>query len=136
MHTPAVGCRDDRGETLIEFAFAATLFLTIIFGTIEFGLAVWQYNIVSDLAQEGARWASVRGNSTGAVQNASTSEVRDYVRSRAVGLSVNVVTTPDPLLGPPDTVTVQVSTQFTPLTTLIPHATMTLTSSATMTHSR
>lgn len=135
MRTATAGLGDDRGETLIEFAFAATLFLTIIFGTIEFGLGVWRYNILSNLAQEGARWASVRGGSTGAVQHATTAEVRAFVQSRAVGLPVTVVTTPDPLTSPPNTVTVQVSSSFTP-TGLLRFGTIPLTSSATMTLQR
>ena len=135
MQTATAGWRGDRGETLIEFAFAVTLFLTIIFGTLEFGLGVWRYNLISDLAQEGARWASVRGSSHGAVQYATTTDVRDYVRSRAVGLTVDVVTVPDPLPSPPNTVTVTVSTSFAP-TGLLPFGTIQLSSSATMTHSR
>ena len=53
---------DDRGENIIEFALASTVFFTTIFGIIIFGIGVWQYNMVSDLAQEGARWASVHGS--------------------------------------------------------------------------
>ena len=52
--------RGDCGQQLVEFALASTIFFTTIFGVLGFGLAVW-HNMVADLAQEGARWAAVRG---------------------------------------------------------------------------
>jgi Flp pilus assembly protein TadG len=136
MRTVLTGWRSDRGETLIEFAFAVAMFLTIIFGTITFGLAVWRYNIVSDLAQEGARWASVRGSSTGAVQWATQADVQTFVRSRAVGLTVDVTTNVDPMPAPPQIVEVTVQTTYNPLTPLIPMGTLTLQSKAQMVMSR
>jgi Flp pilus assembly protein TadG len=77
--------RHERGETLVEFALGLTLFLTILFGTIQFGLAVWQYNVISNLAQEGARWASVHGKNAGSPANRAAVEA--FVRSRAVGMT-------------------------------------------------
>jgi Flp pilus assembly protein TadG len=84
--------RDQRGETLIEFALAATLLLSLIFGIISLGIAAWRYNMVSDLAQEGARWASVRGKSSAALSHATQSDVQTYVNSRAAGLTITVNT--------------------------------------------
>ena len=55
---------DDRGENLIEFALVSTIFFMTLFGTIIFGIGVWRYNMVADLAQEGARWASVHGSTS------------------------------------------------------------------------
>jgi Flp pilus assembly protein TadG len=82
--------RGERGETLIEFAFASVLFFVMIFGAIEFGIAVWEYNLVSDLAQEGARYAMVHGVNSG---NPKTeAEVASYVQSRAIGLNVTTTT--------------------------------------------
>jgi Flp pilus assembly protein TadG len=81
-----------RGETLVEYALALTLFLMTLFGITQFGLAVWQFNMISNLAQEGARWASVRGG--GSASPASTADVQNYVRSRGVGISGLSVTTP------------------------------------------
>ena len=86
---------DEQGATVLEFALAATLFFMTLFGTIEFGRAVWQYNMMSDLALEGARWASVQGagnsaactTATQAACKASVAQIQDYVRSRAPGSS-------------------------------------------------
>ena len=123
----------DKGETLVEFAIASTLFLTILFGTIQFGLAVWRYNIISDLAQEGARWAAVRGSTAGAVQHATATDVRSFVQSRSVGLTVTVNTTPDPgSIAPPQIVTVQVQTTFSAFTPLLSVGTLTLESTSQM----
>ena len=72
---------DDRGENLVEFALASTVFFMTLFGTIIFGIGVWQYNMVSDLAQEGARWASVHGSSS--ASPAGQAAVQTYVQSRA-----------------------------------------------------
>jgi len=48
---------NERGATLVEFAIAATVFLTAMFGVIEFGRALWVHNALSDAARQGARYA-------------------------------------------------------------------------------
>lgn len=87
------------GESLIEFAFASVIFLTIVLGALEFGIAVWNYNLVSDLAQEGARFAAVRGQTAGTACSglalpcsASAADVQTFLQSRAAGLTVTVTT--------------------------------------------
>jgi Flp pilus assembly protein TadG len=47
----------ERGATLLEFAIGATVFLTIMFGVIEFGRCLWTHNALSDAARRGARYA-------------------------------------------------------------------------------
>lgn len=127
--------RDDRGQSLVEFALASVIFFMTLFGTIEFGRGIWQYNMVSDLAQEGARWAAVHGNKS--ASPASSADVQNFVRSRALGINVNVTATPAPsTLFSGSIVTVQVTSSFSPLTTIIPSATWTLQSTARMVVSR
>jgi len=48
---------NERGSTLVEFAIAATVFLTCVFGVIEFGRALWVHNALTDAARRGARYA-------------------------------------------------------------------------------
>jgi len=125
--------REDRGSELLEFAAASVIFFTVIFGTIEFGLAVWQYNMTSDLAQEGARWASVHG--AGSPSPATTAQLQTYVQSRSPGFTVTVTVLPvagPGALTPGSTVSVQVDSSFSPLTNLIPNTTLTLSSTAKM----
>jgi Flp pilus assembly protein TadG len=127
--------RDDRGQSLVEFALASVIFFMTLFGTIEFGRAIWHYNMVSDLAQEGARWAAVHGNKS--ASPASSADVQTFVRSRALGITVTVTATPAPsTLLPGSMVTVNVTSSFSPLTTIIPSATLTLQSTARMVISR
>ena len=127
------GAARERGQTLVEFAFSLLIFLALLFGIIGFGLAVWRYNMMSNLAQEGARYASVHGQNSGSPKTAA--DVQTYVQSRAVGLSV---TAPSPPTSDPSTlvagqtVTVKVQTTFRPFTTLVPSATLTLHSTAQM----
>jgi Flp pilus assembly protein TadG len=47
----------ERGATLLEFAIAATVFMTLMFGVVEFGRFLWTHNALSDAARRGARYA-------------------------------------------------------------------------------
>jgi Flp pilus assembly protein TadG len=128
--------RDQRGSTLIECALGSVLFFMTLFGILEFGQAVWRYNMVANLAQEGARWATVRGSgASGGMTPASAAQVQTFVQSRAVGLNVTAPTPPTSnpsTLNAGDQVVVKVQTTFTPLTTLIPHSTITLSATSKM----
>lgn len=132
----------ERGETLIEFAFASIIFFMTVFGTIQFGLAVWRYNSLSYLAQEGVRWAAVRGeNTTCSCTAATTITVQDYVRGRAVGIAASALTV---TASWPDanshaagkTVQVTVQSSVTPRSGLFPTRALTLASTAQMKISR
>lgn len=50
---------NERGGTLVEFAIALTVFLTAMFGVIEFGRALWVHNALTDAARRGARYAAL-----------------------------------------------------------------------------
>ena len=126
--------RETAGQSLVEFALSAMVFFATVFGTIEFGRAVWTYNMVSDLAQEGARWAAVHG--TGSLIPADNAAVQAHVRTRILFTSVltdvSTVTTPSSVGAAGTDVSVQVTTTFTPMTGLIPNAAITLQSTAHM----
>ena len=47
----------ERGATLLEFAIAATVFLTVMFGVVEFGRCLWTHNALADAARRAARYA-------------------------------------------------------------------------------
>lgn len=49
--------KTERGASLVEFAIAATVFLTVVFAVVEFGRALWVHNALSDAARRGARYA-------------------------------------------------------------------------------
>jgi Flp pilus assembly protein TadG len=125
----------ERGETLVEFALSFTVFLMTVLGTMVLGLAVFRYNMISNLAQEGARRASVCGKNN-TVLSSSYCDVDAFVRSRALGIPLNSVTTNPPTYlttldaGQPVTVTVQHT--FAPMSGILPVGSLTLTSSARM----
>lgn len=48
-----------RGATAVEFAIVILLFITIIFGIIEFGLLMYNQHIVTNASREGARYGIV-----------------------------------------------------------------------------
>jgi Flp pilus assembly protein TadG len=71
-----------RGSTLTEFAFILPLLVTVMFGVIDFGRALYTYHFVSDAAREASRWASVRGKQCIAWPQAcpaSQADVQNYV---------------------------------------------------------
>lgn len=128
--------REHSGQSLIEFALASTLFLLMLLGIINFGIGIWRYNMVADLAQEGARWASVRGNGS-RTGPASSADVQTFVQGRAPGFTVTATASPAPsTLKPGQTVTVVVNYTFMPFTGLVPQLSMPFQATATMTMSR
>jgi Flp pilus assembly protein TadG len=81
--------RDEEGYELVEFAVVACIFFTLFFGIIEFCLALYAGNFAAFAAQQGTRYAMVRGsdwtascastNSYGC--QATASNVQNYILS-------------------------------------------------------
>lgn len=59
----------ERGSTLVEFAIGATVFLTAMFGVLEFGRALWVHNALADAARRGSRYAVINLQDETKVQN-------------------------------------------------------------------
>jgi Flp pilus assembly protein TadG len=55
--------RQESGAIQIEFAFCAIVLFTIMFGIMAFSLVMYCDLMTSNAARQGARYASVRGNS-------------------------------------------------------------------------
>ena len=53
--------KNQSGATLVEFAIAATVFLTAMFAVLEFGRALWTHNALADAARRGARYGTMHG---------------------------------------------------------------------------
>ena len=51
--------KNERGSTLVEFSIAMTVFITAMFGVMEFGRALWVHNALTDAARRGARYATL-----------------------------------------------------------------------------
>ncbi len=59
-----------RGATLPEFAIGGVVFLTAVFGIIEFSRLLWTHNALTDAARRGARYAATTAStSTTTVKN-------------------------------------------------------------------
>lgn len=115
--------REEQGAELVEFALAASLLAFILFGALQWMSAMYAYHFTNYAAQQGARFAMVRGYtwskdettncSTSAPPNftmtygctASSADIQNYVQSLAAvgiktsGMTVNTTnwpgTTPD-----------------------------------------
>src|SRR5688572_30787022 len=51
--------KNERGSTLVEFSIGVTVFITAMFGLMEFGRALWVHNALTDAARRGARYATL-----------------------------------------------------------------------------
>ena len=49
--------KNERGSTLVEFSIGVTVFVTAMFGVLEFGRLLWVHNALTDAARRGARYA-------------------------------------------------------------------------------
>ena len=47
--------KNDRGQSLVEFALTLPMLLVVMFMVTEFGRALFQYNVMSQATREGAR---------------------------------------------------------------------------------
>lgn len=75
--------RGARGAAAVEFALVAMLLLTLLFGIIEAGWALFHQGTVAGLAREGARYYALHSSDPGVAGDA-TEQVRD--QAEEVGL--------------------------------------------------
>jgi Flp pilus assembly protein TadG len=92
---------EERGATLVEFGIASCVLLAVIFGVMDFARALYAYHFVAYAAQEGARYAMVRGgdwsnacaSATAYDCEASSANITTYVKSLApMGVSSSGMT--------------------------------------------
>jgi len=58
------GLRDERGQSLVEYALVLPILLLLLLGIMEFGIAVFNYNTIANAAREGARYGIVHWRDT------------------------------------------------------------------------
>lgn len=74
----------EHGATAVEFVVVSAALLTVLFGLVAFGQAVYAYNLVSEAAREGTRFAMVRGSTCSGWPSAcpaTAADVQKYVQS-------------------------------------------------------
>jgi len=55
----ACNARREHGQAAVEFLLTLPLVMTILFGILELGIAVFNYNTIANAAQEGARFGAL-----------------------------------------------------------------------------
>lgn len=84
--------KSERGSELVEFAFTAPILLALVFGILDFSRAMYCDLFVNYAAQEGARYAIVRGASWSGTScssstyecDATSNDVKTYVKGLAL----------------------------------------------------
>jgi Flp pilus assembly protein TadG len=107
--------RSQAGQAMVEFALTALVFFTIIFGVIDLGRAVFEYNLLASSAREGARLAIVQSYSNTDVINKTVSSSAGFIGSGDVTISGSRTCNSDPC----PSVTVRVQHTFSSVTPLI-----------------
>lgn len=69
------------GQALVEFAFTSFVFFIIVFGTLDFGRAIYQYSQLHNAVREGARVAKVKPTDTAAI--------KAKIKDTGVGLDIS-----------------------------------------------
>jgi Flp pilus assembly protein TadG len=100
---------------MVEFALVGMMFFIILFGLLDLGRAVFQYNLLASSAREGARVAVLQSN--------TDSDVIDRVVQSSAGMlssgNVSIGGSRTCSAVPCPSVTVTVQHQFSPVTPLI-----------------
>ncbi len=122
------------GQAMAEYALVLTPCLALFFGIINFALALYCYDFVCYGAQQAVRYATVHGSTAPTVVSAAN--VQTYVNTLVAGVlntnSLTVTTTWAPNNKPGSVVTVAVSYNFPPLTSIVSSVTIPLTRTAAM----
>jgi Flp pilus assembly protein TadG len=84
--------RAEAGSGLVEYAFVLIVFLTLVFGIIDFSRALYVYHHLSNVARDATRWAAVNGQTCGSDTScngvngmntgpASQADIQTYVKN-------------------------------------------------------
>jgi len=116
----------ESGQDLVEFALLLPLLLLLLFGIIEFGIAVFAYNTTANVGREIARYGSIHPNNT-EIRNfigttgfsgdppffsGTPSQLNPEVQRWTRGLSGNLTITPTLTNNGPLSSTIQVSVTY------------------------
>ena len=85
---------NQKGATIVEFAIVLSLLLTLIFGITEFGLFIFNRQVITNAAREGAR-AGIVALPVRRTDNEIKAEVLDYAEEHLVTFGDDVLTADD-----------------------------------------
>lgn len=118
--------RNNRGQSLVEFALVLPVLTLLVFGIIDYGRLFNEFLVISHASREGAR--------AGIVSAATLSAVSTAVKSAAPNRTLTIAMNPStPVRGNPVTVTVSSRlTLLTPVSTLFTKNPFPVTAATTM----
>jgi Flp pilus assembly protein TadG len=127
----------EKGQSLVEFALASIVFFIMVFGLIDVGRAVWNYNTLSQATREGARYAIVHGSRSADPATADDpQDIVDQVEKFAGGLNLDDLTVtatwPDDSNNPGREVTIESTYSYTPMFGMFGIPSFDMSSSSTM----
>lgn len=97
--------RSQRGLTSVELAIVLPVLLMIVFGMIEFGYAMWNYNTISYAVREGVRYAAVNSTDVNVVTNTKNTVISNGTGLSLVASDITISWSPDQTPGSLVTVT-------------------------------
>ncbi len=129
--------RREHGQALVEFSLVAIVFFILVFGMIDVGRAVWNYNALAQATREGTRYAIVHGaDSTNPSGPGDDADVETEVEKFAGGLNLSQLTVQTTWLNGSNTSgsSVTVTSQYTyePIFNFLGVVSFNMTSSSTM----
>jgi len=113
MHFPLRVPSRERGATIVEFGLLAPLLVAVLFGLVEFGLAMYTKGLLANAAREGARFGVVL---SAPPKSEIEAKVREYLQktgfTEADTVLVSFPNWPAGTSGAPLTVRVEYSYSF------------------------
>ena len=101
---------DERGDALLESALMLIFLLSVLFGIVGFGHALYTYNFVSNAARDATRWSSVRGFTCAGLAGgcpATAANIQTYVSGvPGMGLNTNNITATTTWVAPPNSLAI------------------------------
>jgi Flp pilus assembly protein TadG len=134
--------REERGQSLVEFAITFSILMAFVFMFIEVCLAFYTYGMISESTREGSRYAALHGASCMTAASvsctANAAAVNTYVAklgypNLASGTMTVNTSFPDGNEAAGSRVTVAISYAFPITLALVPRNALTLSTSSTMT---
>lgn len=77
-------CAKEKGAAIVEFAFSALLFLSILFAVLEFGYMYWVNLTMQHAVRDAVRYSSVTGPSSFALPTQQNPETQAEQRCNAL----------------------------------------------------
>ena len=62
-------CAYEQAQSLVELAISLPVFILLLLGTVDFGMAIFSYAIIRDAAQEGALYGSFNPDNKAEIEN-------------------------------------------------------------------